>query len=182
MNNYYFSICLSVEEGLNARNELAKSEHAVLILVESLEHQLEVALDGVHIVRLAELPDVVNRHVALRILVASAKRQVWFYPEFIQDALSDKLNTDLTLDETSDEFLEQVAGLALEVLIDWGLSAVEATTALDQGRVLLFAGHEAIAYFSVVEMSISVFVKLVENDKDLILCNHQPEVVSDACI
>lgn len=118
MNNYYFSICLSVEEGLNARNELAKSEHAVLIFVESLEHQLEVALNRVHIVRFAEIPDVVNRHVAFRILVASAKGQVWFYPEFIQDALSDKFDTDLALNETSNEFLEQVACLALEVLID----------------------------------------------------------------
>jgi hypothetical protein len=86
------SLSNAVEERFDSGNEFTVSQHVVFVFVKSLEQQLEVPFNRVHVVRLAERPNIVHGHVTLRLFVASAESKIRLDVKFVHDSLADQFD------------------------------------------------------------------------------------------
>ena len=119
-----------------SRDKLVVGDHVVLILVEAAPKQAQTLVARVCVRRAQEAAHVVQRHVPLVFLVDCLEGRIKLDRCFIDDSLADEFDRDFALDEPSQEALEKLASLSLEVLFGVGLRPVEATTRIDQDRVV----------------------------------------------
>jgi len=86
------SLSHAVKERFDSGNEFTVSQNVVFVFVKSLEQQLEVPFNRVHVVRLAERPNIVHSHVTLRLFVASAESKIRLDVKFVHDSLADQFD------------------------------------------------------------------------------------------
>lgn len=90
--------------------------------------------------------------------------------------------TDLTVNEAFYESFEEVSRRTLKVFFIVGFSSIEATSRLEQSRVLMGSWHKAIGHFVVIDQAISVFIEFVKHDEHLVLSYSQVQVFGNGII
>ena len=169
-------------EGGETCDEFIVADHRVLVLVQSLVEQTHAFLTWVHICLLEEVSQVLKCHVALLLLVDEVEGHVQLNGTFVDDSLADELDRHFALDETSDELLQQVSRLPLEILARIAFSPVKAASRVDKHGILVLSGHEAVTNLTVAQDTIAVLVQLVEDNKYFIFRDGQLEIIHECSV
>jgi len=141
----------------------------MLFLVKSLEQQLQVLLNGVHILPSQKGFYVVRYDVAFSLNVNMFEGCFSPHAHFVNDFLSYQLDWNLDLYESSDEPADTFACFWLKVGSAVTFLAIESASVSDQFFVLFLARAERLADLLEAPTSVWILVYLTEDDEWLVL-------------